>query len=646
MDAAETTTCPQREEVDTTLTHTANQDTAHDTTTTTTITTQTAGEESAQGAVTEDTTVNLPRQPSASSEVRTPKKTPSFKGSAKFSRRKLSNAATPSEVLITRPTGRDLSDDGFDDNNMLPGDDDDYEEDDFDVVDDPADHSFDLEIDPDDEYDTDLEMDIDEWLSEGRVKVQNDMTGRKRYQAACETIGVTPASYFVQRMEDREVVMKFRGLGPVGTKALCVPLKTNNTVEKLDLEGNWIQQPGCVSLADMLSENIYLSDLILSENKIGNEGAVVLCQILCKNDTISKLDLSGNDLTDVAAESINEMLKKNSTLKHLILRHNYFEERGAQHFKDALSTNESLETMDLSWNRFRTRSAMLIAEGIQENYGLRCLNFAMNGLGQDGAECMGKALKTNRTLLQLDISFNRIPEKGAGFIAVGLQTNDVLQGIKISSNPIGSEGALVMLMALERNDSSCVNYLELLNIRVNEKFKELETKLKEERDLVVIHAGFKFESSAPEIQKIEPDDWWIRDPMTKLRKYIRESGYRIIDLFRDFDKDCNNTITREEFVMGVQQAGIHLSEHQVDELITRLDKDKSGTIEYTELLEGDKEYRALRRQWAEQKRRREATKSPGFGQDPVSVRSMLDTKEVLLPDPPSTNMASTATATE
>ena len=89
-------------------------------------------------------------------------------------------------------------------------------------------------------------------------------------------------------------------------------------------------------------------------------------------------------------------------------------------------------------------------------------------------------------------------------------------------------------------------------IRVNDEFKELEQKLKDERELVVIHAGFKFESSVGEIQKIEPDDWWIRDPMTKLKKYIRESGYRLIDLFRDFDKDCNNTISREEFVTGVR----------------------------------------------------------------------------------------------
>ena len=94
------------------------------------------------------------------------------------------------------------------------------------------------------------------------------------------------------------------------------------------------------------------------------------------------------------------------------------------------------------------------------------------------------------------------------------------------------------------------------NIRVNAEFKELEQKLKDERDLVAIHAGFKLESSVPETHKLEPDDWWVRDPMTKLRKYIKESGYRLIDLFRDFDKDGNNTISRDEFIIGVQVSSV------------------------------------------------------------------------------------------
>lgn len=439
------------------------------------------------------------------------KRAPSLRGSAKFTRPRHVppwDDVTP-RVLITQQsqTGSYAThDDTFSDDDFALG--------------------------TDDEYDTDLEMDLDQWLMEDRNQVQNDFTGEKSYIHACEGQGVTPVTYFIQHIEDTEVKLKFRGLGPQGAKALGVPLKKNNTIERIDLGDNWIEMTGGNCIADVLKENIYITDLILSENRIGNDGIKSISEILMKNDNIQKLDLSGNVMTDTSAESICEMLNKNTGLKHLLLRHNYFEERGAVFFKEALATNESLETLDLSWNRFRTKGAILIAEGIQENFGLRCLNFAMNGLGQEGAEAMGKALKANRTLLQLDLSFNRINEMGAGHIALGLATNDTLQGLKLSSNPIGSDGAMCVLLALEKNDSSALTYLEMFNVRVTAEFVELEKKLKDERDFVVLHAGIKYETSVADLRRAEPDDWWVRDPMTKLRRYIKDSGYRLIDLFR------------------------------------------------------------------------------------------------------------------
>ena len=43
-----------------------------------------------------------------------------------------------------------------------------------------------------------------------------------------------------------------------------------------------------------------------------------------------------------------------------------------------------------------------------------------------------------------------------------------------------------------------------------------------------------------------------RDPYEKLKKYIRSSGYRLMDLFRDFDKDGSNAISRDEFERGLR----------------------------------------------------------------------------------------------
>lgn len=76
--------------------------------------------------------------------------------------------------------------------------------------------------------------------------------------------------------------------------------------------------------------------------------------------------------------------------------------------------------------------------------------------------------------------------------------------------------------------------------------------MKDARTFNIVHAGYKRKAGPSEGQKSETGDWWVRDPMTKLRNYMKENGYRLIDLFRDFDKDSNNTISREEFIIGVE----------------------------------------------------------------------------------------------
>ena len=40
--------------------------------------------------------------------------------------------------------------------------------------------------------------------------------------------------------------------------------------------------------------------------------------------------------------------------------------------------------------------------------------------------------------------------------------------------------------------------------------------------------------------------------MTKLKEWVEQAGYRLIDLLRHFDKDNSFTISREEFINGIK----------------------------------------------------------------------------------------------
>lgn len=50
--------------------------------------------------------------------------------------------------------------------------------------------------------------------------------------------------------------------GPEGTKSLCVPLATNTTVERLDLDDNGIETQGALYMAEMLKENYFIVSLV------------------------------------------------------------------------------------------------------------------------------------------------------------------------------------------------------------------------------------------------------------------------------------------------------------------------------------------------------------------------------------------------
>ncbi|XP_062584544.1 leucine-rich repeat-containing protein 74B-like isoform X2 [Saccostrea cucullata] len=526
---------------------------------------------------------------SSSSKLR-----PSLRGSAKFKR--VSSAANSSSsmedkmlalnallsdsLLITEfrngEGSRHSKSDADDDDTLKDEFGDDVSDDDFDEL--PEDGRVSK-----DDYDTDLDMDYDEWINEEKREIENDKTGEKKYLHICEETGVIPASYFLNNIQEKEFTMKYHGLGPNGAKAIAWPLKTNKKIEKINLEGNWIEAEGSIYLAKMLKNNIYVTELHLAENRIGNEGAEAISDMLHKNDMIYSLDLSGNNIEDYGAEKICRMLLKNSSIKHLYLANNNFEERAAGWLREVLITNETLETVDLSWNHIRTRGAIAIAEGVQENYGLRVLNLAMNGFAQDGSEAMGKALKNNRTLLELDLSHNRIPEAGAAAISQGLQHNDTLKVLRMASNPLGGDGPLQLLNVISNNDMSEIRVLDLTDVLVTPAFKELQQTLEKERILTVYYGNIVGEVFDFSSIRYDPFCEFRRDPMSLLIEYCKDAGYRLLDLFNDFDRDGNHLISKEEFIMGIKKAGVKISIRQLEILMEGLDINKDGSIEYSEL---------------------------------------------------------------
>ena len=65
-----------------------------------------------------------------------------------------------------------------------------------------------------------------------------------------------------------------------------------------------------------------------------------------------------------------------------------------------------------------------------------------------------------------------------------------------------------------------------------------------------------------------------------LQKFLEDKRLRLVDLFRNFDKDLSWKISPSEFRKGIVDAGVPLSKPQLKKLMNSLDIDKDGQVNY------------------------------------------------------------------
>ncbi|KAL3878554.1 hypothetical protein ACJMK2_030891 [Sinanodonta woodiana] len=390
------------------------------------------------------------------------------------------------------------------------------------------------------------------------------------YLAACRHVGVTPVNFIARNLSERNFVMKSHSLGPGGAKAVAIALVGNKWIRKMDLSDNGIGQKNIQRTALKRQDLESLHDVIL------------------KHNAVTALDISGNNLIDSDAKYVAEIIEHNRNLKQLNASHNSFGEEGGLVLGAAIANSDTLNDLDLSWNHLRGRGSMAIAASVKRNVGLRKLNISFNGLGTSGCALLGKALLENRTLKELDISNNRIGTEGVGNILKGLKENDGLEILSIGRNPISPEVALTILTLIQKSDKCAVSILDLTDIVVSLEFIQLWEQIKLHKKLRIIH-GAVIRGKQPE--KPDPDaiDW--RDPVMRMYHFMHQEGYRVVDLLKKLDKDRSLSVDRQEFKLGLIAENIPLTEYQLDEIVTKLDADGDGEVDFGELMAGEREFR-------------------------------------------------------
>ncbi|XP_043554363.1 leucine-rich repeat-containing protein 74A [Chiloscyllium plagiosum] len=477
-----------------------------------------------------------------------------------------------------------------------------------------------LEKTSEDDYDTDVELD---------GKPGETVTEEQVYRRACEEVGVSPISYYIRHHHDAHLNLNYRCMSPKAVKALSIALVTNTAVTTLDLEHDGINAEGVQYLMEMLVENCFIQTLQcklmqpkhvagpmelisddytlmllplaasemlmlvptadtenlprtalmnLSNNELRTWGVEVLCKLLPLNISLKCIKLSGNKLKCNAASYFADTLSSNFRISELDLSYNQFGDKGAEFLGQMLATNESLEILNLQWNQIQTEGAVALSAGLRMNITLKSLNLSYNGFGNEGALAMGETLKFNSTLLELNLSSNHINNEGVNMLCKGLDVNENIKILCLSNNPITVDSAIRLLEVVRKNEKSNLEKININNVLVNENFMELLKSITQDRPQFVIETKGVGGSIAGS-RKHRPD------PMKVIQDYLDKHKLRLSDFFRNMDKAGNMSVPISDFKKALQQFNIPLDLIQVEELLSKLDRDNTGSIDYRNLVD-------------------------------------------------------------
>ncbi|XP_034432034.1 leucine-rich repeat-containing protein 74A [Hippoglossus hippoglossus] len=426
-----------------------------------------------------------------------------------------------------------------------------------------------------DEFDSDLESDEIE-------ESNKDTSVAEVYLQACKLVGVVPVSYFIRNLDSSTMTLTHHGLGPLGSKALAIALVTDMHINTLELANNHIQAEGAKYIVEMLRANFTIQHLDLSNNSLKSAGAEHVAKMLLDNISLKSMKLSGNKFTDDDAKYFADSFLINSRIKELDLSHNAFCGKGGEHLGQMIANNEGLEVLDLSWNHLRMKGAVALSAGLKVNMMLKHLDVSWNGFGNEGALAMGEALKFNSTLVHLNLGNNRLTNEGVGMLCRGLEFNDTLRVLLLAYNSITVEGALALVNVVKNTPRTALEEINLSNVLVNENFVHLlEVTCQEHPGLDVQYGGVGGFIAKKPPKRV--------DPMKIIQDYLDQRKLRLWDFFRKIDKDGTMRVPVADFRKAVQQSSIPLDRYQIEELIQRLDRDRTGMVDYRGLADTRKQ---------------------------------------------------------
>ncbi|KAI3381585.1 hypothetical protein SNEBB_003547 [Seison nebaliae] len=454
-----------------------------------------------------------------------------------------------------------------------------------------------LETDPEIEPSSDKVLENIDQLNrqETRLTIETNQNHQLvTYETLCAEKSVMPLSLVLRQASNDVFNMENYGISEVQLEAIFDSLQTNTMVAQLNLNGNNLSRKSMHDLYRLMLENVTIHHLNLSINNLQkNDSFNILFQIMSTNFNITELILSQTGMTDKQFEQLLKVTVSYSKLQYLDLSHNQISGENGEQIAQFLERNSGLESLNLSWNHLQNKVADHISHGIKKNSFLKNLSMARNGFENDGGELLSNSLKLNDSIISFDISGNRLSDESVlSFVqmAVRKDNDSALNHLDLSFNSIKPKSFYDILEMLKEKEI-CLMSINLmpypsvgssdgLGSNRNENVENLIDEIIVINPELLIYYGCR----GPKDEKeIDPAD----RALNFIRNYCAAKDISLIDLFTQLDQDGSMSVTHNEFRQGIKQAGLPITPLQLEHLISYLDRDGDGEIDFSELIIGE-----------------------------------------------------------
>ncbi|KDO32465.1 hypothetical protein SPRG_02942 [Saprolegnia parasitica CBS 223.65] len=438
-----------------------------------------------------------------------------------------------------------------------------------------------------------------------------------------------------------EINVRDNRLSDMGLHRLLTAVHEHLRLRKLDISENTIGSNAAKILRTMIaSPSCTLQHLVMAKADIDDFECAAFMSAFEKNASVEELVMPRNRIGE--AEQLNVVKPEITT--------------GGEAIASMLYVNEKLAKLDLSWNLLRLESGVTLAHSLEYNRKLLELHIAYNACGDAGAMMFGRVLSLNSTLRVLDLSYNNVGCRGALVLASAASKTKSLRLLLLNGNNIGKEGGRAIMFAMCNNKSDHGIDIEIAgcnlastgksekamfdptnpageyNLDLSEPFDQMiatellrlatykkgcrfeklkhhsrvervknkqQKKTKELRidsaALQAVFLGLNMRPTLPTLDAILAAMKQLQPPTSAAPSDEFDfSNMFFLALFCVIDADLSGGIDARELQTALQMLDIHMTDHDVINVIAQYDLDSSGTIEGPEFVEFIKSY--VRRQ--------------------------------------------------